>query len=106
MATPYDNASVISMDIPLFIRVLEISRESIKDDAALHHLVERCIKAQTSKDDAPLTMDDYDLIDEGSEPESKDADDAVTPEDESTEEREESSTNVLSSVLSRLSLHE
>ena len=53
--------SVISCDMTLFIRLLEVAREELKDDAALHYLVERCSE-QAALKGAPLTMDDYQVI--------------------------------------------
>jgi len=49
----------ISLDIPLFIRILELAREDIKSDPELHKMVERVI---TLKDQGILTMNDYDNI--------------------------------------------
>lgn len=51
---------VISMNIPLFIRLVEYAREDAKDDMALHKLTERL--TQMSGEGKTLTMDDYDAI--------------------------------------------
>jgi hypothetical protein len=48
---------IITLDVPLFTRLLEYSREDAKDDVALHLLLENCISAMQDKD--TLTMDDY-----------------------------------------------
>lgn len=48
----------ITMDIPLFIRMLELAREDIKSDAELHQVVENVIDLK----DKVLTMDDYDYF--------------------------------------------
>lgn len=51
---------VISMNIPLFIRLVEYAREDAKDDMALHQLTERL--TQMCGEGKTLTMDDYDAI--------------------------------------------
>lgn len=50
----------VTMDIPLLMRVLEHAREDIKDDMALHNVVDRLIKLSESGE--TLTMDNYDAI--------------------------------------------
>lgn len=50
----------IRMDVPLFMRCLEFSREDAQDDADLHHFVEKAI--ELSKDGKTLTMDNYDEL--------------------------------------------
>ncbi len=48
------------MDIPLFLRMLEYSREDASQDMDLHDVTE---KANTlGKERGTLTMDDYDAI--------------------------------------------
>jgi hypothetical protein len=47
----------ITVDIPLFIRLLEYAREDAKSDMDLHDLTERIIKKSQHHD--ILTMDDY-----------------------------------------------
>ena len=55
---PEENpVDVIRMDVPLFMRCLEFSREDAQDDADLHHLVEKAV--ELSKDGKTLTMDNY-----------------------------------------------
>jgi len=54
-----DNADVISVDIPLMIRILELAREDVKDDMELHRITERLIEIRNK---GVLTMDDYDFI--------------------------------------------
>lgn len=56
-----NQAAVISCDLTLFIRLLEIAREELKSDADLHQMVERCSEQMASKG-KPLTMDDYEAI--------------------------------------------
>lgn len=48
---------VISVDIPLLIRLLEYARESAQDDVDIHFLAARMIRE--SSDGKVLTMDDY-----------------------------------------------
>jgi hypothetical protein len=50
----------ISMDIPLFIRLLEYAREDAKTDMDLHTVTEKITKLSTEGE--TLTMDDYDSI--------------------------------------------
>lgn len=51
---------VITLDVPLFIRLLEYAREDAKTDLELHSLTTKAI-AQ-SKDKSSLTMDDYQAL--------------------------------------------
>ena len=51
-----DAKDVVSMDIPLLIRVLEFIREDVKTDMDLHRVVENLIELRTQ---GVLTMDDY-----------------------------------------------
>ena len=51
--------SSIKMDVPLFIRVLEYSRENAKTDQELHQLTERAASMSTEK---TLTMEDYEAL--------------------------------------------
>lgn len=50
---------IVRMDVPLFIRLLELAREDIKNDADLHDIGE--IVARASKH-RTLTMAQYDMI--------------------------------------------
>jgi mutator protein MutT len=59
---PKRSDMMITMNYPLFIRLLEMAREDIKDDAQLHFVVERIMEMQT---DQPLTMKDYEEIIKG-----------------------------------------
>jgi len=54
-----DQKDTVTLDIPLLIRILELVREDIKDDASLHRVVERMLDL---KNKGPLTMDHYDYI--------------------------------------------
>jgi GNAT superfamily N-acetyltransferase len=53
----YPNEDIISMNVPLFIRMLELAREDIKSDADLHKVVEKVIIS--SKKGSYLSMKDY-----------------------------------------------
>lgn len=55
-----DNADIIKMDVPLFIRMLEYSKEDAKTDMDLHKATENIIKL--SKNNEHLSMDHYDSI--------------------------------------------
>lgn len=54
-----DPKDVVTMDVPLFIRMLELAREDIKTDQELHNVVERVLAI---KDRGTLTMNDYNDI--------------------------------------------
>ena len=55
-----DPADVITMDVPLLIRLLEYSREDAKTDIDLHNVTENLIKYSKLHD--VLSMDQYDQI--------------------------------------------
>lgn len=58
---PLDNPiDTITLDIPLFIRMLEYAREDAKDDMDLHDVTEKAISI--GKDGEVLTMDNYEDI--------------------------------------------
>lgn len=50
---------IIKLDVPLFLRLMELAREEIKQDADLHDVAEAVIKLSQ---DGVLTMADYDQI--------------------------------------------
>lgn len=52
-----DEIDTINMDVPLFIRALEFSREDAKSDLTLHEITENAIRL--SKEYGTLTMDNY-----------------------------------------------
>ena len=54
-----DAKDSVTIDIPLMIRLLELSREDVKSDAELHFVVENLLKL---KNKPVLTMDDYAFI--------------------------------------------
>jgi hypothetical protein len=56
----YNPEDKITLDVPLFIRLLEYAREDAKTDMDLHNVTDNIIKMSLSGD--TLTMDDYDAI--------------------------------------------
>lgn len=54
-------AANVSFDMTLFIRLLEVAREELQTDEALHQLAERCSQQAVAKGKS-LTMDDYDVL--------------------------------------------
>lgn len=52
-------ADVVHLDVPLFIRLIELAREDVKQDADLHDIAQKVI--ELSKDRV-VTMADYDQI--------------------------------------------
>ena len=50
---------IIQLDVPLFIRLLELAREDVKQDADLHDVAEAVIKLSQ---EGVATMADYDQI--------------------------------------------
>ena len=50
---------IVKLDVPLFIRLLELAREDVKQDADLHDVAEAVIKLSQ---DGVVTMADYDKI--------------------------------------------
>lgn len=54
-----DAKDTVTFDIPLLIRVLELTREKIKSDIDLHKMVEKLIRIRRK---GILTMQDYKLI--------------------------------------------
>ena len=50
---------IIKLDVPLFVRLLELAREEIKNDADLHDIAEAVTKLSQR---GVVTMDDYPVI--------------------------------------------
>jgi hypothetical protein len=50
---------IVKLDVPLFIRLLELAREDVKQDADLHDVAEAVIKLSQQ---GVVTMADYDQI--------------------------------------------
>jgi hypothetical protein len=59
MAT-FNPADKVTLDIPLFIRLLEYAREDAKTDMDLHNVAEKAISL--SETERTLTMNDYDSL--------------------------------------------
>ena len=55
-----DGVDTVTVDIPLLMRIMEYSREDAQTDMDLHHVAERMISLNKSRD--VLTMNDYDAI--------------------------------------------
>jgi len=55
-----DAVDTITMDVPLFIRVLEYAREDAQADMDLHDLAQKAIAG--TKQQGILSMDDYDML--------------------------------------------
>ena len=63
MENPQDT---VTIDIPLLIRLLELAREDIKDDATLHQVAEKLTRLGLQG--RTLNMDDYDEIASAAQP--------------------------------------
>lgn len=50
---------VIKIDVPTFLRLLELAREDVKEDADLHDVTERVVAISQER---VVTMDDYNEI--------------------------------------------
>jgi DNA-binding ferritin-like protein len=50
---------IMRLDVPLFIRLLELAREDVKQDADLHDIAEAVIRLSQ---ESVATMADYDTI--------------------------------------------
>ena len=56
----FNPSDKVTLDIPLFIRLLEYAREDAKTDMDLHNVAEKAISA--SETGKTLTMADYDSL--------------------------------------------
>lgn len=54
------NIDTLTMDIPLFLRLLEYAKEDAKTDLDLHYVTENALECMQGKD--KLTMDCYENI--------------------------------------------
>lgn len=50
---------VIKIDVPTFLRLLELSREDVKDDPDLHDITQKVVEISQER---VVTMDDYNKI--------------------------------------------
>jgi tRNA threonylcarbamoyladenosine modification (KEOPS) complex Cgi121 subunit len=62
--TTFNPSDKVTLDIPLFIRLLEYAREDAKTDMDLHNVAEKAIAA--SETGKTLTMAEYDSLVAGS----------------------------------------
>jgi hypothetical protein len=60
MENTFNPTDIITVDVPLFIRLLEYSREDAKTDMDLHNVAEKAIAL--SENGATLTMANYNAI--------------------------------------------
>jgi hypothetical protein len=60
MENNFNPKDKITVDVPLFIRLLEYAREDAKTDMDLHNVAEKIIELSVTG--ATLTMTDYDKI--------------------------------------------
>ena len=60
MENNFNPKDKITVDVPLFIRLLEFAREDAKTDMDLHNVAENIIKLSAAG--TTLTMTDYDAI--------------------------------------------
>ncbi len=52
-------ADIVQLDVPLFIRLLELAREDIKDDADIHDLAQKAIELSRN---GPIDMGSYEEL--------------------------------------------
>ena len=60
MENSFNPTDKITVDVPLFIRLLEYVREDAKTDVDLHNVAEKAV--MLSENGATLTMANYDAI--------------------------------------------
>jgi hypothetical protein len=68
-----DVIDTVTLDVPLFIRMLEYAKEDAADDMALHDLAEKAIAL--NKEKGILSMEDYDVLTPSPQPEDQLAED-------------------------------
>lgn len=71
-------ADTVQLDVPLFIRLLELAREEIKQDADLHDIAEIVIKMSQ---EGPVTMANYDSIVKFMQNQGEPAEEEYAPDD-------------------------
>lgn len=71
-------ADIVQLDVPLFIRLLELSREDIKADADIHDVAEIVIRMSK---EGPVTMANYDAIVGFMQKQGKTAEEEFAPDD-------------------------
>ena len=83
----------VCMTHSLFMRILELVREDVDDDEALHHLAEKIFELSDDKEDEPLSMDDYDDIEKSvGESDDENEEDDDSSEDQEDEDLDENSS--------------
>ena len=60
MEKSFNPTDKITVDVPLFIRLLEYAREDAKTDVDLHNIAEKAVSL--SENGATLTMANYDAL--------------------------------------------
>jgi hypothetical protein len=60
MENSFNPTDKITVDVPLFIRLLEYAREDAKTDMDLHNVAEKAV--MLSENGATLTMANYDAL--------------------------------------------
>ena len=71
-------ADIVQLDVPLFIRLLELAREDVKQDADLHDVAEAVIRLSQQ---GPVTMAAYDQIVGFMQKQGKPAEEEFQPDD-------------------------
>jgi len=71
-------ADIVQLDVPLFIRLLELAREDVKQDADLHDVAEAVIRLSQQ---GPVTMANYDTIVSFMQKQGKTAEEEFAPDD-------------------------
>jgi hypothetical protein len=69
---------IVKLDVPLFIRLMELAREDVKQDADLHDVAEAVIKLSQQ---GVATMADYDKIVSFMQSQGKPAEEDFAPDD-------------------------
>ena len=83
-----DAVDTITMDVPLFIRMLEFAKEDAKTDMDLHKATEIALKI--SKKEGKLSMDNYyKIVSECGQEEGKEEDDKDDNKDDKKEEKKD-----------------
>ena len=69
---------IVQLDVPLFIRLLELAREEIKGDADIHDLAQRAIELSKN---GPINMAQYDDLVSFMKKQGEPADEEFAPDD-------------------------
>ncbi len=71
-------ADIVQLDVPLFIRLLELAREDIKGDADIHDLAQKVIELSKN---GPIDMAQYDELVSFMKKQGNPADEEFAPDD-------------------------